>query len=529
MIKLLITVCLWVSATLAASPHLGLKFEKRAGSLPTLTLPYATYRAAKYDPNGDIYVFKNIRFAAPPTGNLRWAKPAPPTPEAGIQDGSYGPICIQAPIKGPQLTGPGANSPFGKAFNQFLAGIPVPALQPSSEDCLFLDVYVPAKAIKDPSLKLPVISWFFGGAYIFGAKDQAEPVLPFYDGTGLLQQSGGDVIFVASNYRLGAYGFLAGTTMEKNGLPNAGLYDQRAALQWIQDYIGLVGGDKTQVSAWGLSAGAGSILHQLVAFGGKQDPLFSRAVLQSPAFQLMFDRKGTLEQTFQNFTTLAGCAGKGVACLRAASAEALDRANTALNEDGTMGTFAVGPSADGNLIRQLPSLEFASGNYNKLPTSFIFSHVANEADLFIPLNVQTDPQFTTFLDAIFPPYSKANGVNAAIEARYPPVTTGSGPHNYTTERDRVKDLLDESSFLCNIRDLTDAYNGKNYNFRYATTPGLHGTDLLPTFYNLNLDLDLFGNDIPFPLVPGFGSFAQAYQSYLTSHARTGDPNAYKKT
>ncbi|KAL8820359.1 MAG: hypothetical protein Q9223_001408 [Gallowayella weberi] len=556
MIELLITVWLWLSATLAA-PQLGLKFDKRADTMPRLALPWATYRA-KYIPNGDIYVFKNIRFAAPPTGDLRWAKPAPPTPEpTRLQDGSYGPVCVQAPIKGPQLTGPGADSPFGKAFNQFLGGIPVPSLQKASEDCLFLDLYVPGKAITNPGLKLPVISWFYGGAYIFGAKDQAEPILPFYEGTGLMQESDGNVIFVASNYRMGAYGFLAGTTMEKDGLPNAGLYDQRAALQWIQDYIHWVGGDKTQVSAWGLSAGAGSILHQLVAFGGKQDPLFSKAVLQSPAFSPKFDRKGTLEQTFQNFTELAGCAGKGVACLRAASAETLDRANTALNLQGPPGTFAVGPSTDGNLIRQLPSLEFASGeysassaltivpkytlqradettkkfvgNHNKIPTSFIFSHVSNEADLFVPSNVKTDQQFTTFLESIFPPYSKANGVNAAIEARYPPVTTGPGPHNYTTERARVKDLLAESGFLCNIRDLSDAYAGKNYNLRYSVTPGLHATDLLPTFYNLNLDLDIFGKNIPFPLIPGFGAFAQAYQSYLTSHARTGDPNVYKKT
>ena len=149
--------------------------------------------------------------------------------------------------------------------------------------------------------------------------------------------------------------------MEKEGLPNAGLYDQRAVLQWIQDYIGLVGGDKNQVSAWGLSSGAGSIMHQLIAFGGTQAPLFQRAVLQSPAFQLMFDRKGMLEQTFKKFATLAGCAGKGVACLRAASPEALDKANYALNTQTPPGTAAVGPSVDGNLIRQLPALEFASG------------------------------------------------------------------------------------------------------------------------------------------------------------------------
>lgn len=155
--------------------------------------------------------------------------------------------------------------------------------------------------------------------------------------------------------------------MEKQGLPNAGLYDQHAALQWIQDYIGLLGGDKAQVSAWGESAGAGSILHQLVAFGGTQDPLFSKVVLQSPAYASAFDRKGTLEQVFQNFTALAGCAGQGVPCLRAASADALKTANTQLNQNAVPGTFAVGPAADGNLIRQLPTLEFASGTFS-IPT-----------------------------------------------------------------------------------------------------------------------------------------------------------------
>ena len=151
--------------------------------------------------------------------------------------------------------------------------------------------------------------------------------------------------------------------MEQQGLPNAGFYDQRAVLQWIQDYIHLVGGDNTQVSAWGESAGAGSIMHQLVAFGGTQDPLFSKAVMQSPAFGLMLDRKGALENVFNNFTELAGCSGQGVTCLRAASAETLQTANTKLNEEGPEGSFAVGPSADGNLIRQLAVLEFASGTF----------------------------------------------------------------------------------------------------------------------------------------------------------------------
>lgn len=149
--------------------------------------------------------------------------------------------------------------------------------------------------------------------------------------------------------------------MEKEGLPNTGLYDQRAALQWIQDYIGLVGGDKSQVSAWGESAGAGSILHHLSAFGGTQDPLFSRAIVASPAYAFLFDRKGSLEKSFQDFAAFAGCAGQGVSCLRAANTKTLSDANVALNEAATNGGLSIGPSADGNFLRQLAPLEYVSG------------------------------------------------------------------------------------------------------------------------------------------------------------------------
>ncbi|KAL8850387.1 MAG: hypothetical protein Q9221_004707 [Calogaya cf. arnoldii] len=516
---LLCTTFLYALKCSSMQVPLGLGFDKTAG-LPILTLPYATYRAASYNPNGDIYTFKNVRFAAPPTGNRRWARPAPPLPEPGIQDGSYGPICKQAPLKGPQLTGPGAKLPLGRALNQYLAGIPVPSFEAADEDCLFLDLRIPAAAIKDPSLKLPVISWFYGGAYIFGGKDQFSDAIPFYGGTGLVQQSGGNVIYVSSNYRLGAYGFLAGSTMERDGLPNAGLYDQRAVLQWIQDHIHLVGGDKTKVSAWGESAGAGSIMHHLTAFGGTQDPLFSRAVLQSPAFQPKFDRRGDLEVTFQNFTALAGCAGEGLACLRAASADALDNANVKLNEGGLPGTFAVGPSADGSWIRQLPSLELAQGNF--FPSvSLILSHVSDEASLFVPLSMKDDEDFTTTVESIYSAYTKRAGITSSIETRY-------GEKNYTSAFERYKAFLGDSSFYCNVRYLTDGYEGKTWNLKYSVLPGLHATDILPTFYNLNLDLDGFGSSVPFPLVPGFGGFSQAFQSYLVSHARTGDPNTLRK-
>ena len=272
-----------------------------------------------------------------------------------------------------------------------------------AEDCLFLDIFVPGAAVRSPSsTKLPVIHWFFGGGYIFGSKDQLEPELPFYDGTGMISQSGNNIIFVASNYRLGAFGFLAGTTMETQGLPNAGLWDQRAALQWTQDNIALVGGDPTQVTAMGESAGAGSILHHLVAEGGTLAPLFSKAILQSPAFQPAWGRQQGLQAVYTQFEALAGCAGLGVACLRAASSETLLTANTALNNAAADGTFIVGPAADGSFIRQVPALEFASGNYYQDLNAILISHVSDESTIFVDGNIATDAEFNAFIDAIFP-------------------------------------------------------------------------------------------------------------------------------
>lgn len=169
--------------------------------------------------------------------------------------------------------------------------------------------------------------------------------------------------------------------------------------------------------------------------------------------------------------------------------------------------------------------DLCSGNYWKEIDSIILSHVADEAELFVDGHIQTDAEFDTFVDDVFPTYAQSGGVTAAIDAQYPPVQSGNN-HTYSTETDRVKAFVAESSFFCNVRYLSDAYTGKNYNLKYSVSPGWHATDLLPTFYDANLELSAFGNSVAFPLVPGFGSFANAYQSYLTSHARSGNPNTH---
>jgi hypothetical protein len=118
----------------------------------------------------------------------------------------------------------------------------------------------------------------------------------------------------------------------------------------------------------------------------------------------------------------------------------------------------------------------------------------------------------------------SDGIITAVENYYPGISTSAG--NYTTESARVRDFIRDSSITCNARFLANAYDGKIYNMEYATSPGWHATDLLPTFW----DTDFEGNTLGALLalfLPGFTKFASGYQSYLTSFIRTGNPNTYR--
>jgi carboxylesterase type B len=139
------------------------------------------------------------------------------------------------------------------------------------------------------------------------------------------------------------------------------LWDQRAVLEWIQKYIHLVGGDKGQVTTMGISAGAGSIVHHMVLEGGKLDPLFHRAIIQSPGYMNLQDRNGGMEQNFKSFEEFAGCKDKGLECLRAADGPTLKAAAEKANGLAPQGSFSFGPSPDGKLIVNTPGIEFTAG------------------------------------------------------------------------------------------------------------------------------------------------------------------------
>jgi hypothetical protein len=131
------------------------------------------------------------------------------------------------------------------------------------------------------------------------------------------------------------------------------------------------------------------------------------------------------------------------------------------------------------------------------------------------------PRLKTMLTQ--PQYAKADGLLIAIDTIYPPVGNGQG--EYVTESDRLRALIRDSSVTCNSRWVASTFAGSTYSMQYSTLPGWHATDLLPTFWDYDLENNALGAVLAV-LLPGFTDFAEAYQSYLTSFVRSGNPNTY---
>jgi para-nitrobenzyl esterase len=283
------------------------------------------------------YVFKGIPYAAAPTGELRWRPPAPVTPWQGIRDATqFGLSCPQVP-------------------SSFSTG-------PYDENCLFLNVY--AKSLRGhESDGLPVLVWIHGGGYTQGDGRG-------FDGTKLAQDG---VVVVTINYRLGALGFLAHPALASEpGGPagNYGLMDQQAALRWVQRNIRSFGGDPENVTIAGQSAGALSVLAQLISPGSRG--LFQRAIVQSGSFALKQDTLAQGETFGQAFATNAGCANQSAACLRGLAVSTL------------LAKFppaAIPGIVDGAVIKESFGTALAAGRFARVPVLNGITH--DEQRIFV--------------------------------------------------------------------------------------------------------------------------------------------------
>lgn len=204
--------------------------------------------------------YLGVPFAKPPVGELRWAPPQAPTPWQGERDATK----YQLPCY--QTTNPDGVTPNGGGVTG-----------PSSEDCLYLNVYAPAKA----NGRAPVMVWFYGGGNVVGGAH-----LPSYDGQSFAEQG---VVVVTLNYRLGAAGWFAHPALtaaagKDDPLVSYGNMDQTEALRWVQRNIGAFGGDPKNVTIFGQSAGGYGVYAQLVS--PQAQGLFHKAMVHSAPYAL---------------------------------------------------------------------------------------------------------------------------------------------------------------------------------------------------------------------------------------------------
>ncbi|MEO5902500.1 MAG: carboxylesterase/lipase family protein [Gemmatimonadaceae bacterium] len=201
----------------------------------------------------NLSIFRGVAYAAPPVGDLRWREPQPAATWRGVRKANAsGNACIQDPELSLQNDG----------------GDPGPL----SEDCLYLNVWTPKS---DPSARLPVMVWIHGGALVFGAGSVSG-----YDGSSLAQRG---AVVVTINYRLIQLGFFSHPALDKEnpgGPVNYGLFDQIAALKWVQSNIAAFGGNPENVTIFGESAGAQSVLALFASPLAKG--LFQKGIAQSP-------------------------------------------------------------------------------------------------------------------------------------------------------------------------------------------------------------------------------------------------------
>ena len=381
----LVVAALGVVAALAASAGVGARAAR--ADTPTTACAPGTNVTIDSGPvcglgvNGTNEWF-GIPYAAPPVGALRWESPQPATPwTTTLQATQFGSECAQS-FGSPTVSG--------------------------SEDCLFVNVWAPA----DGSTGLPVLVHIHGGGFVAGSGN----------GDNSLLSSTGHEVVVSLNYRLGIFGFLADKDLGSNS-GDYGLQDQQAALRWVQRNVGRFGGDPSNVTIYGESAGGSSVCDQIASPTAKG--LFERGISVSGEYNTLLGSPTSLESqdcksqvptkaqasaAGKNFAAAVGC-GKGTpdvgSCLRNISVTAAETAAGGVGyQDGGQGT--VGPTINGTTLTMTLRQALASGHVNHVD---VIAGTDRDEDLVG--TATTAAQYTSLVDTQYGSFA------SQVLARYP--------------------------------------------------------------------------------------------------------------
>ncbi|XP_060532441.1 juvenile hormone esterase-like isoform X2 [Cylas formicarius] len=313
--------------------------------------------------NGSIYAFQGIPYATPPLGNLRFQSPLPPQPWNDILEANQTrESCIEL-------------LPFTS----------------QSEDCLYVNVYTPARQITE---SLPVLVWIYGGGLITGSGSYEQ-----YGPDALVKE---DIIVVTFNYRIALFGFLS--TGDDAILGNAGLKDQLQLLKWVKSNIAYFGGDPDKVTISGQSAGGISVGVHVV--NSKAAGLFRGAICQSGCSLTRLDITSQKDPRKVAYD-LAKIVNPSVSdsnttseikdLLQSVDVEVL-RANM-----GTPTGVVLEPDVEGAYVTELSFTQLESGNFNRVP--LILGFVSEESlafQIILPALMLQGLQYDTNVTQLLP-------------------------------------------------------------------------------------------------------------------------------
>ncbi len=329
--------------------------------------------------NESSYAYLGIPYASPPVGELRWKRPRRETPWNGVRNAdTFAPACPQ------DLSG----------MNMELYG-----LTQCDEDCLYLNVWTPKPFGKRA---LPVMFWIHGGGYISGSASQ-----DLYDGAPFAEKG---VVLVSINFRLGPLGFMAHKDIfESEGQAgNYGLYDTLAALEWVQENIAAFGGDPSNVTIFGQSAGSCSV--SLLQTAPQAEGLFHRAIAQSGVMAstpFVLNLTGSWEEAAENGEILQALLG----------AASIDEMRSVPAEEiisvATEEALYFGPVIDGEIIRD----DFRKMALEPVHAPMMIGSTKDEGTLFIyEYGIKSLFDYEQALDVWF-------GKNAELVTSYYPAQT----------------------------------------------------------------------------------------------------------